>query len=114
MTAARPKHPKPDANQPQMVADLRRLGFYVIITADLGGKCLDLFICGWKAAAASWQWLHIEVKPPGKRDDLTEGERAFFDECPHCPAIVAETVGDVVGWFIAGVEAVTEPPPTSS
>lgn len=111
MTAARPKHTKRDANHAQIVKDLRDLGFCVQDTADLGGKVLDLFVGGWRATWVTWQWVHVEVKPPGKRSNLTEGEQAFFDEWPMMPAIVAENAADVTAWF--GWHGVATEPPAS-
>lgn len=116
MMAARPKHTKRDANHAQMVKELRDLGFCVLDTADLGGMVLDLFVGGWRGPGplhGEWQWLHVEVKPPGKRYNLTEGEREFFAKWGCLPAIVAEHTTDVIAWFTGSAEAVTEPLPVS-
>ena len=57
----RPRYTKRDANQQEIVDDLRRLGFYVLDLADVGGRVLDIFVCGpdvhWE-----WRWLAVEVK----------------------------------------------------
>ena len=58
-----------DANQAEIIADLRRLGAYVWITASLGGEVLDLIVF-WHSLV-----IPVEIKVPGKLDDLTDGER---------------------------------------
>ena len=98
MTEGRPhRFAKKDANQREIVDALRQLNFRVIDTSPLGGKVLDLFVCGFQAVRERREWLHIEIKMPGGK--LTEGEAQFFAECPECPAIVAYSVEDVLEWF---------------
>ena len=87
-----------DENQEQIVAELRRLGFYVMITAPLGGEILDLFVAGWHGVSRRWEWLHVEVK--STQGKLTKGEARFFERCPDCPAIVARTIEDILNWFM--------------
>ena len=65
----RPKHPKPDANQSDVIADLRAVGFYVQDMSKLGGERLDLLV--FKDGVVR----PVEVKMPGCEDDLTDGER---------------------------------------
>jgi hypothetical protein len=43
----RPAHPKPDANQAEIVRDLRASGYTVIDVSSLGGEALDLFVGGF-------------------------------------------------------------------
>lgn len=88
---------KVDANQKQIIDDLRRLGFHVIDTSSLGGQVLDIFVAGWHGVRHQWEWLHVEIKTA--RGKLTEGEARFFEQCPECPAIVARSTEDVLEWF---------------
>lgn len=98
MTEGRPHYfTKRDANQADIAEDLRRLGFRVVDTSPLGGKVLDLFVCGYKPSIQDWAWLHVEVKTD--EGSLTDGEKAFFEECPQCPAIVAQVTEDVLEWY---------------
>lgn len=89
---------KVDANQKQIVAELERLGFYVLDTSPLGGQVLDIFVAGWHGISRRWEWLHVEIKGP--RGKLTEGEARFFERCPECPAIVARSAEDILEWFM--------------
>ena len=72
---ARPRYTKPDRNHAEIRDQCRALGMVVWDLKDLGGKVPDL-LCIWRD-----QCVPVEVKAPGKRDDLTDGERAGRDEC---------------------------------
>lgn len=99
MTEGRPHYfTRRDKNQADVVAALRQLGFVVIDTSPLGGKVLDLFVCGFHGERRRWEWLHAEIKTSSGK--LTTGERRFFEEYPQCPAIVAWGVEDVLKWFV--------------
>ena len=67
--AARPKYAKPDANQAEIIADLRKMGVYVWITAALGGEVLDAIVF-WRGRT-----VPVEFKAVGSENDLTDGER---------------------------------------
>jgi len=69
MTGRPHRTAKVDENQAEIVADLRSLGAYIWITASLGGEVLDLIVF-WHGRA-----VPVEVKRPGKGEDLTDGER---------------------------------------
>ena len=86
-----------DKNQAAIVAELRRLGFYVVDASPLGGEVLDIFVAGWHGISRRWEWLHVEIKTA--RGKLTKGEARFFEQCPECPAIVAQCTEDVLEWF---------------
>lgn len=92
----RPRHTKRDANQQEIIYDLRRLGFFVLDLADVGGRVLDIFVCGhdvhWE-----WRWLAVEVKTLAGR--LTAKQKRFFERWPDAPAIVAQTTEDVLRWY---------------
>ena len=81
-----------DANQQQIIADLRALGFYVQDLSALGGEVLDL-LCFWRGVC-----LPVEVKQSGHFGDLTQGERngmCYMRLCGVDP-IVATCAKDVV------------------
>ena len=92
----RPRHTRRDTNQQEIVDDLRRLGFYVLDLADVGGRVLDLLICG-RNANDEWQWLAVEIKTFAGR--LTSKQRQLFAEWPDLPAIVAQRAEDVLRWY---------------
>ena len=92
----RPRYTKRDANQREIVFDLRKLGFYVLDLADVGGRVLDLFVAA-PDAAGEWRWLAVEVKTFAGR--LTANQKRFFERWPDAPAIVAQSVEDVLRWY---------------
>jgi len=96
MTEKRPRYTKRDANQQEIVDALRRLGFFVLDLADVGGRVLDLFVCGLNGAG-EWRWLAVEIKTFAGR--LTAKQKQFFEEWPDAPAIVAQTTEDVIAWY---------------
>ena len=88
----RPKYPKPDANQNDVIVDLVALGFYVQDMSKLGGEVLDL-LCFWRGVC-----LPVEVKMPGCEDDLTDGEKVgmFRMLSRGVEAIIATCAEDVI------------------
>jgi len=94
--ARRPKHAKPDGNQAEIIADLRRMGVYLWITAALGGEVLDA-IAFWRGRA-----VPIEFKAVGSEFDLTEGERKGIRQLHEVgvQAVVATCTEDVVSAFV--------------
>lgn len=95
MTTRRPKYTKPDDNQGAIVADLRKLGAVVWITASLGGEVLDLLVF-WHGRC-----LPVEVKRPDHAADLTKNERWSIHSLSlvGVEAIVATCTEDVVQAF---------------
>ena len=91
----RPKRTRRDANQAQIINDLTQLGAYVVDTADLGGQCLDLLV-SWRGLC-----LPVEVKQPGKENDLTDGEREAIEahRSRGVYAFVATSAEDVIARF---------------
>jgi len=87
----RPKYPKPDANQLQIVDDCRAVGMYVWDLSKLGGEVLDLMVF-WHG-----EMLPVEIKMPGCENDLTDGERTALRILRErgIPAIVATCAEDV-------------------
>jgi hypothetical protein len=75
----RPKRPKPDANQRQVVEELRDDGYTVIETAALPGhpehNPLDLFVLD----PAKKVWLQVEVKV-SHLEPFTDNERLYLEK----------------------------------
>jgi len=92
----RPRYTRRDANQQEIVDDLRGLGFYVLDLADVGGDALDIFVCG-RVGGGEWRWLAVEIKTPDGR--LTANQKRFFEMWPDAPAIVAQATEDVLAWY---------------
>ena len=64
-----------DTNQPQIVADLRKLGFYVAVTSDLGRGFPDIVVGDPRAETV----FLCEVKNPEYQWDLTPDEEKFHE-----------------------------------
>jgi len=91
---ARPKHPKPDANQADVIRELRECGLIVHDVSSLGGDCLDLFV----GDPASYSWIQVEVKTD--EGELTPRERAYIAlHVVLVPIVVARTAEDVLMAF---------------
>lgn len=60
----RPKRPRTDRNEPEVVRELREHGFTVIRTSPLPGdeehNPLDLFV---GKPEEGWPWVQVELKP---------------------------------------------------
>jgi hypothetical protein len=67
----------------------------VFDTANVGGTCPDAFIC-WRGRC-----VPVEIKAPGKRDDLTDGERKGLADCAYVgvPWVIACDLDDVLDAF---------------
>ena len=91
----RPKRTRKDSNHAEIVSGCRELGIIVWDTADSGGKVLDT-VMFWHGVA-----IPIEIKSPGKEDDLTKGERKGIAELQNVnvPPVVVTSVEDVVRAF---------------
>ena len=88
----RPKYPKPDANQAQIITELGQLGAWIINTSTIGGVTLDLVVC-WRGLC-----IPVEIKVPGCELDLTDGEKMAIEQLHQrgIPAFVATCTEDVV------------------
>ena len=64
-----------DANQPEIVDAVRRVGGYCMLTHRQGDGCPDLFV--WHKSTG---WLPIELKIKGGA--FTSDEIRVHDECP--------------------------------
>lgn len=92
---ARPRRPKPDQNQRQLIREARQIGIVVWNTSSLGGKILDALMC-WRGVC-----LPIEIKAPGCEADLTPGEEQGIAELNRVgvQAVVATCLEDILSAF---------------
>jgi len=92
---SRPRHTRKDANHTEIRDQCRALGMVVWDLADIGGKLPDL-LCIWRGRC-----VPVEVKAPGKRDDLTTGEADGQAECGYAGVewVIAEDLDDVLRAF---------------
>ena len=67
MVGRRPRHPKPDACQNDIVRDLRALGRGVWVLSDIGGQVLDLVVF--------WDGCGIPVEVKGPDGSLTPDQK---------------------------------------
>ena len=100
----RPKHAKPDDNQPAVIKELRDDGYVVIVTASLPGhqiyNPLDFFVMH----PDQGRWLQVELKPDF-RADFTDNESLYlakwgvwpcpFNICRGVPIVAAACAEDV-------------------
>ena len=91
----RPRHTKPDANHAAIRDQCRALGMVVWDLKDIGGKLPDLLVI-WRGRC-----VPVEIKPPGKRERLTMGERVGLAECADVGVdwVIAEDLDDVLDAF---------------
>lgn len=89
---------KVDANQPEIVAALRKIGVFVVDLASAGGGIPDL-LCGWHGS-----WKAVEVKdgskPPSQRQ-LTKDQIEFHAVCAErgLPCFVVNSVDEALSLF---------------
>ena len=96
--AGRPKYTKPDANQAEIVAQLRELGYDVDIVCNLPGL-YDLVVSGVRLDGAKRMLdvvgLRVEIKQPGER--LNANEESYWEKQNHRRnLIIAESVEDIL------------------
>jgi len=93
----RPKHPRPDAVQRAIIAELKELGFCVWNLSTLGGEVLDIMVGDWDANRREHRWIAFEIK--AKKGVLTSGQFRFFTLWPHLPAEVVYSTEDILRVF---------------
>lgn len=87
-----------DANQPGIVAELRRAGLHVAHTHQLGGGFPDLIVTGYSLWLNTVAALLVEVKCGA--DKLTAREVEWHAAYPDGgPLIIARRAEDVLAWF---------------
>ena len=94
---SRPRHPKPDANQAEIFAALRDMGFTVIDVSSLPVPALDGFVNGYHHGRNCTTWAQVEIKMPGEQ--LNDKEWTYFCEHPDLDIIKAECAEDVLRWY---------------
>ena len=97
----RPRRTKPDANQKQIVEDLRKLGFDVDIICDLPGL-YDLVVSGNYIDSVNGYFypVSVRVEIKSEKGKLNETEQNYYDGLKHPESyIVARTTKDILGWF---------------
>jgi len=99
----RPKRTKPDANQGQIVEELRELGYDVDIVCDLPGL-YDIVVSGTKPmepgvlAYDCVCSVRVEIKSEG--GELNDTEKEYLERQNHKGSyIMARSTEDVLQWF---------------
>ena len=89
---------KVDANQTQIVEELRRLGFDVDIVSREKGL-YDILVSG----VPSWSWRAVGVRVEIKTDEkaqLTPKEQSYWSKQRNPDNLIkAVCTGDVLAWF---------------
>lgn len=89
---------KVDANQPEIVAALRKIGVFVVDLASAGDGIPDL-LCGWHG---SWKLVEVKdgAKPPCERQ-LTPDQVKFHAIAAErgLPCFVVKTVDEALSLF---------------
>lgn len=96
---------KTDKNHAEIRDGLRKLGFSVIDTFQLGGGVPDMVVIGPQRTNLFQSWVTNyeemtwwEVKDEG--GELTEKEKVFFDKYRHHETIrICRTIEDVLEWY---------------
>ena len=98
----RPKRTKPDANQAEIVKELRDLGFDVDIVCNLPGL-YDLVVSGNKWIQEFERTIpavSVRVEVKSKGSDLSDAELDYYDQQQNPNSyIVAHCTDDVLHWF---------------
>jgi hypothetical protein len=86
-----------DKNQPQIVAELRGLGYHVTHIHTVGAGVPDLIVSGLSSSGRILALL-VEVKQRGGKltDDEIDWHGKYFEDGP---LVVAFDSDDVVEWF---------------
>lgn len=81
-----------DTVQPEIVVDLRKIGFSVLLLHALGGGTSDALVMRGGLG------LIVEFKTPGghTKPATAERQRKFRDEWKGCPVVRCESTEDVI------------------
>ena len=104
LMAGRPKHTKPDANQKQIITELRALGFHVDDVHNQPGL-YDIVVCGERHIPSAQRChyteeccVRVEIKSEG--GSFTESELDYYrDNTSKESYIVAFCTRDILNWF---------------
>lgn len=91
------RNAKADANQPKVVAELRRRGALVTHTHQLGSGKPDFIVGMYSQRLKAPALLWVELKTEGGK--LTKPERKFHQEWRGYPVIIARTANEILDWF---------------
>ena len=97
MTQRRPRYATSrDANQAQIVEELRQLGFYV---RDVSAAIAewDIEVWGWHAGIQGYVWGHFEIKT--ETGHLQPSQTAFAMRWGVDAVPVVTMAEDVVDWY---------------
>lgn len=96
MTPTRPRHATSrDANQSQIVEDLRNLGFYVRdVSAHI--REWDIEVYGWHYKHG-YKWGHFEIKT--KTGRLQKSQADFLERWGKDAVTVITCTTDVLDWY---------------
>lgn len=96
---ARPRYyPHPDKNQPEIVQQLKALGFWVV-NVSRWLTTPDLFVCGYDANRSEHRWTAWEVKVEGGK--LTAEQEQTLAE-HEGDLLVARSVDDILTEYAQG------------
>lgn len=89
----RPRYnPHPDANQPEIVKNLRELGF-TVKNVSRWLSIPDIYVCGYDRRRHERRWTAWELKT--EDGDLTEAQQAEMEEHPG-DILLARTTEDIL------------------
>lgn len=89
---------KSDANQPQIVDELRRLGFDVDVVSR-EKKLYDIIVSGIPAWSRRAVGVRVEIKVSDK-STLTPAEQSYWAKQKNAENLIRATcTGDVLRWF---------------
>ena len=89
---------KSDANQPQIVEELRSLGFDVDIVSR-EKKLYDIVVSGIPAWARKTVGVRVEIKV-SEKSSLTPAEQSYWARQKNPENLIRATcTGDVLRWF---------------
>ena len=106
----RPKRTKPDANQAEIVEELRALGYDVDIVCDLPGL-YDIVVSGKRYFHLQYGNIStdiytdsitcsVRVEIKSEKGKLNETEERYYESLNHKGSyIVARNVKDITDWF---------------
>jgi hypothetical protein len=89
---------KVDANQAAIVQVLRDCGLEVELTHRLGKGFPDIVVGGYNRRLDQLANLLVEIKVPGKEDDLTADEVKWHARW-RGPKLIASSAESVLQWF---------------
>lgn len=90
---------KVDANQPQYVKTLRDCGLSVSVTSGVGHGFPDIIVGGYNRHLGMIDTLPVEIKMPGKEDDLTPDEIEWWHNWKGNGIAGSSDPDEVLRWY---------------